>query len=354
MRILVTGGCGFVGSCLIRGIVDASPSVGIVAIDNFLREGSRGNVEPLRRLGVRVVEGDIRNASDLEATGPVDWVLDCAAEPSVLAGVGLDGGSFAVMDHNLVGTLRLLEHCKRHGAGIVLISTSRVYSIDRLSGLSMEIVDGAFRPTAEAFDGVPGLSERGIAEHFPTTPPLSLYGVSKRCSELVALEYAGAFGIPVWINRCGVLAGAGQFGKPDQGIFSYWIRAWRDRRPLAYIGFGGSGAQVRDCLHPRDLVTVILRQFDTRSPVPAAERIGGPRGDPRICNFGGGVRQSCSLAQLSAWCTDRFGPHVVATTAATRPYDLPWVALDTSQASVTWKWSAETPLHEIFEEIAIQ
>ena len=77
----------------------------------------------------------------------------------------------------------------------------------------------------------------------------------------MALEYGEAFGFPVWINWCGVLAGKGQFGKADQGIFSYWIRSWRENRPLRYIGFEGTGAQVRDCLHPKDLVTVLKKQM---------------------------------------------------------------------------------------------
>jgi len=70
-------------------------------------------------------------------------------------------------------------------------------------------------------------------------PPLSLYGSTKLASETLALEYGAAYGFPVWINRCGVLAGAGQFGTAKQGIFLFWLHAWHSRRPLRYIGFGG-------------------------------------------------------------------------------------------------------------------
>ena len=353
MRLLVTGACGFVGSCLIRGLVEAVPGLEVTGLDNFLRDGSRGNVEPLRRLGARIVEGDIRSESDLEAVGPADWVLDCAAEPSVLAGVGGTTTSFGVMDHNLVGTLRVLEYCKQHGAGLVLVSTSRVYSIAPLASLEVESVGGAYRPSSRSLAGIPGLSESGIAESFPTDPPLSLYGVSKRCAELVALEYADAFRLPLWINRCGVLAGAGQFGKADQGIFSYWIRAWRGGQPLAYIGFDGAGSQVRDCLHPRDLVPALVRQFSATAPPTAGGRWPGDTVDPRVCNFSGGVDRACSLANLSAWCRERFGEHAVTSRPEPRPYDLPWVVLDSSRALATWGWSATTSLDEILEEIAL-
>ena len=347
MRLLVTGACGFVGSTLIPTLLAAIPGLEVVGLDNFLRDGSRGNVEPLRRLGVEVVEGDIRSEDDLAGIGRVDWVLDCAAEPSVLAGVGGAVSSFGVMDHNLIGTLRVLEFCKAHGAGLVLLSTSRVYSIAPLAALAVETVDGAFAPTPRACSETPGLSGQGIAESFSTAPPLSLYGVSKRCAELVALEYADAFGFPVWINRCGVLAGAGQFGKADQGIVAYWIRAWRDQRPLRYIGFGGAGAQVRDFLHPRDLTAAIVKQFTTGAPVCASEE-----SDPRIFNFSGGLSNACSLATLSAWCRDRFGPHDVGSDPTPRPFDLPWVVLDATRAAEMWDWKPVMSLPEIFEEIA--
>jgi CDP-paratose 2-epimerase len=74
------------------------------------------------------------------------------------------------------------------------------------------------------------------------------------------------------MNRCGVLAGAYQFGKADQGIFSYWIHSWARRRPLTYIGFDGMGHQVRDCLHPRDLVPLARRPDGQSVGTGAASR----------------------------------------------------------------------------------
>ena len=110
----------------------------VCGLDNFLREGSRGNVEPLRKLGIRVEEGDIRNEADLAKMPKVDWVLDCAAEPSVLAGVSSGMGSYELMDHNLIGTIRVLELCKKIQAGFVLMSTSRVYSVAKLAAVKVE------------------------------------------------------------------------------------------------------------------------------------------------------------------------------------------------------------------------
>ncbi|MEI7862697.1 MAG: NAD-dependent epimerase/dehydratase family protein, partial [Planctomycetota bacterium] len=253
--------------------------------------------------------------------------------------------SFGVMDHNLIGTIQLLEFCKRHRAGFILLSTSRVYSIKPLASLDVEAVDGAFRP--RQYLPQIGLTAAGISEQFPTSPPVSLYGASKLCSETLALEYADAFGFPVWINRCGVLAGAGQFGKADQGIFSFWIRSWRDSRPLRYIGFDGQGSQVRDCLHPNDLVPLLHRQLSGAQPTPDESAA-----DIRICNFAGGAANACSLAQLSAWCETRFGRRDVASQREPRPYDLPWVVLDAGRARRLWNWQPLTPLTDICAEIA--
>ena len=345
MKVLVTGNCGFVGSTLVRGLVASVPGIEIWGIDYFMREGSRGNVEPLAKLGVRQIEGDIRHPQDLAKVGHVDWVVDCAANPSVLAGVDGSSSSFDLMDHNLVGTIRMLEFCRERAAGFILMSTSRVYSIEPLSRVQVKSVSGRYVPLS--YRPEIGLSEHGISERFPADPPASLYGTSKRCSELLALEYADAFGFPVWLNRCGVLAGAGQFGKADQGIFSFWIRSWARQQPLKYIGFDGKGSQVRDCLHPRDLVGIVLRQMQGESPQDP-----GDGTDRRICNFSGGTDNSMSLGELSAWCEGRLGPHTVASDPNPRPFDLPWIVLDSRRAERLWNWRPVTPIADILEEIA--
>ncbi|MFM8716495.1 MAG: NAD-dependent epimerase/dehydratase family protein, partial [Spartobacteria bacterium] len=254
MKILLTGICGFAGSVITRTLLEHRSGLQILGLDNLSRKGSETNLEPLRALGCDIRIGDVRDRTLLESLPPCDWIIDCAANPSVLAGV--DGSSSRdLVDQNLYGTVNLLELCKTWKAGFTLLSTSRVYSIAALAGLPMEKTPTRFElPSAASGHG---WSRGGITEQFSTAPPISLYGSTKLCSEWLALEYGDAYGFPVWINRCGVLAGAGQFGKADQGIFSFWIHSWRAGRPLKYIGFGGSGLQVRDCLHPRDIVTLI-------------------------------------------------------------------------------------------------
>ena len=340
MNLLITGICGFVGSSLAREVQARVEGVEVFGVDNLIRPGAHLNRRDLLARGVRVWHGDVRMQSDWETLPAADWLIDAAANPSVLAGVDGQTSSRQLIEHNLAGTINALEYCKRHGCGLILLSTSRVYSVAALAALPMREGEDRFdldpgRPL------VPGVSAAGLSEEFPTDPPLSLYGSTKLCSEWLALEYAAAFGFPVWINRCGVLAGAGQFGKADQGIFSYWIHSWRARRPLRYIGFGATGRQVRDAFHPRDLAALVVEQM--RHP---------DRTPQRVFNLGGGPENAMSLMQLSAWCAERFGPHEVVREPAARPYDVPWVAMDWAKACEVWGWSPSTRFQTILEEIA--
>lgn len=341
MKLLITGICGFVGSTLARALLDTRAGYEIVGLDNFIRPGSEVNRDDLKQRGIRLFHGDIRQASDLETLPKVDFVIDAAANPGVLAGVDGKTSSRQLIEHNLSGTVNMLEYCKQHRAGFVLLSTSRVYSIAPLAALPVEAQNQAFQPKAGA-SLPPGLSMAGVSESFSTLPPVSLYGSTKVASEYLALEYGETFAFPVFVNRCGVLAGAGQFGRPDQGIFSYWINSYLARRPLKYIGFGGTGHQVRDCLHPRDLVPLLEKQFSAES-IPASDR---------VMNCSGGTTSSMSLRQLSAWCAAEFGDHAVSSDLQPRAFDIPWMVLDSSRAERLWDWHPKTRTPEILAEIA--
>jgi CDP-paratose 2-epimerase len=235
MKILISGVCGFVGSNLAQGLLRNVAGREIIGLDNLSRPGSHLNLESLRKRGVIVRHADLRCASDLEGVSSVDWIIDAAANPSVLAGVDGATSSRQLLEHNLSGTINLLELAKRFRAGFTLLSTSRVYSVKALSEIPVVADENdAFAPDM-AVPLPEGVSASGIAESFSTTAPVSLYGASKLASETIALEYGEAFDFPVWINRCGVLSGAGQFGHAEQGIFSFWINAYLRRQPLRYI-----------------------------------------------------------------------------------------------------------------------
>jgi len=340
VKVLITGACGFVGSALAESLLAQVEGLSILGVDNLMRPGSEINRARLRALGVTFVHADIRCASDLESLPPVDWVIDAAANPSVLAGVGGGGTSRQLLEHNLGSIVHVLEYCKRHHAGLLLLSTSRVYSVRALAALPLRDRGSAYELDDTA--RVPaGVSSNGLTTGFSTEAPVSLYGSTKLAGEILALEYAEAFEFPVWIDRCGVLAGPGQFGTAEQGIFAYWINAHLRRRPLTFIGFDGKGKQVRDALNPTDLAALLATQMRS-----------GREDGRRIYTVGGGRDNAMSLAQLNDWCDSTFGPHT--PTADTRPrlYDIPWVVMDNAEASRDFDWTPRVGLPDTLEQIA--
>jgi CDP-paratose 2-epimerase len=339
MKLLITGICGFVGSRLASALQERIEGIEIVGVDNLLRPGSESNRHELSSRGIKVIHGDLRVRSDVDALPKSDWTVDAAANPSVLAGVDGKSSARQLSEHNLGGTLNLLEYCREHKTGLVLLSTNRVYSVRGLASLPMTVERDAFT-LDESEPLLAGVSKLGVSEEFSTQAPISLYGATKLASEIMAVEYGSTFGFPVWINRCGVLAGAGQFGTAEQGIFSYWLHAHAGKKKLRYIGFGGHGFQVRDAFHPDDLAELLRLQFRRE-----------PFSDP-VFHAGGGPENSMSLAQLTAWCDVRFGPHRLEPDDRPRPFDIPWLVMNTGRSERELGWRRTRNLPSILDEIA--
>lgn len=338
MDVLITGVAGFVGSNIAKLLRNSSKSIKIIGIDNLSRKGSALNVECLKEIDCHFIKGDISSKHDIDALPPVNWIIDCAANPSVLAGVA--SSSLEVINNNLVGTFYLLEKCKRDNAGFILISTSRVYSISELHKIPLVISETAFC-IKETQSSVQGFSSKGISESFSTNSPISLYGATKLSSEIIALEYHYNFGFPVWINRCGVIAGPGQFGKIDQGIFSYWIYQYLLDKPLSFFGFGGTGYQARDILHPADLFDLLYKQL-----------FGNVDVDEKIFNIGGGVKNTISLLELDVICKEKINKKKeIERIKKDRALDIPYYATNYDLASSKWDWKPSRSANTIIEEI---
>ena len=255
------------------------------------------------------MHGDVRERGDLLGLEPVDAIVECSAEPSVLAGMG--AGADFVVQTNLVGAHNCLELARRDGAQLVFLSTSRVYPVAALLGLRLRESETRFELAAD--QPCAGASEHGVAEDFPLAGARTLYGATKLAAELLIAEYADAFGVPAVIDRCGVIAGPWQMGKVDQGVFTHWLLAHHLGRPLTYIGYGGTGKQVRDLLHVDDLCELVLEQLGD----PAAW-------DGVTVNVGGGVEGSLSLRETTDLCRELTGNEVAiepvaSATAGRRP-----------------------------------
>jgi CDP-paratose 2-epimerase len=184
---------------------------------------------------------------------------------------------------NLVGAYHCLELARRDGAVRVPLDLARLPRTARStrSRTARPRRASSSRPSSR----LPGASERGIAEDFPLEGARTLYGATKLAAELLVTEYAAVAGLPTVINRCGVIAGPWQMGKVDQGVFTYWLLAHLTGGRSSYIGYGGTGKQVRDLLHVDDLVELIER----------AALAAPDEWDGRTLNVGGGREVSLSL-----------------------------------------------------------
>src|SRR5215207_5656386 len=321
-RILVTGGAGFVGANLCLAL--AAGGADVIALDSLKRRGSELNLARLREAGVEFVHGDVRERGDLLAVEPVEAIVECSAEPSVLAGMG--AGADFVVQTNLVGAHNCLELARRDGAQFVFVSTSRVYPVAALSELALAERETRFE--LEDGQACAGASAHGIAEDFPLSGARTLYGATKLAAELLVTEYADAFGVPAVIDRCGVIAGPWQMGKVDQGVFTHWLLAHRLGRPLTYMGYRGTGKQVRDLLHIDDLCDLLLEQLADRDAWAGA-----------TLNVGGGVDGSLSLRETTELCRELTGNEVaIEPVAEPRPGDVPLYVSDCRALYARTQW----------------
>jgi CDP-paratose 2-epimerase len=290
--VLITGGAGFIGASLALELAARHPAWEITAFDNLHRRGSELNLMRLREAGVRFVHGDVRELDDLRAAGPFDALVECSAEPSVMAGV--ESATGFLIRTNLLGAYHCLEEAARQRAQVVFLSTSRVYPVSPLNALAYEERETRFQLNDE--QALPGASALGVSERFPLEGARTLYGASKLAAELLITEYAESFGLLTVVNRCGVVAGPWQMGKVDQGVFTHWMLAFYYRQPLSYLGFGGDGKQVRDLLHVSDLAELVDDQLERPDHWAGA-----------IVNVGGGANVSLSLLETSLLCREIVG-----------------------------------------------
>ncbi len=336
--ILIPGGAGFVGSNLAVRFKQRFPDLRVVALDNLTRRGSELNLPRLRAHGVQFINGDVRREQDLLNAPPCELILDCAAEPSVQA--GLNSAPHRVVESNFNGAFHCLEAARRWDASLLFLSTSRVYPIPALNALPFYEDDSRFRWITPPGGEQPGVSTAGVTETFPLDGPRSLYGTTKLSAEMLIQEYVFNYGVRAIINRCGVLAGPWQMGKVDQGVVGLWVAAHHYERSLRYIGFGGQGKQVRDVLHVDDLFELILKQL------AQPEAWNGP-----IYNVGGGIENSVSLAELTELCQATTGRAIsIGSHADTSPVDLRIFVTDSQRVKDAFHWQPQLDVPTIVED----
>ena len=336
MRIVITGGAGFVGSSLAVQLKRDGPKAEVVAFDSLRRPGVELGLPRVAESGVDFIRGDIRVADDLAPLEYADIVIHAAAEPS--AGAGMNGQPSFVFDANVLGTFNVLEFARRNTASVILLSTNRVYPIAALRDLPLRQIGDRVDLKPELSGD--GWSMNGVKEDFWLDGSRSLYGATKLAAEVLTHEYGSMFGLRTIVNRCGVIAGPWQMGKVEQGFVSLWVARHVYGVGLSYIGFGGQGLQVRDVLHVHDLCDLIALQLNS------LDLHAG-----RTYNVGGGRTSNTSLRELTGRCESLTGRSVdVNGIQDTRISDIPWYITDHAAVSAATGWSPRRSLDQILAD----
>jgi CDP-paratose 2-epimerase len=343
LKVLITGGCGFLGSQLALYLCGRGHDV--VAMDNLVRRGSESNIGPLQKHGVTFVHGDVRCSEDFVGLpSGIELICDASAQPSVVSGYT---NPMFDLTNNTIGVIHVLEFAREHRCPLIFCSTNRIYSSDRINALPRRESSTRLEWDSAAWQSLPtegrppGFDpEFGVSEEFSLDGAgRSIYGVSKLMADVLCQEYADAFDIPVVVNRLGVISGAGQFGKIDQGWVVWWAVACWFGLPLKYIGW--CGKQVRDILFVEDA----CRLVDLEINQIARLRRG-------VFNAGGGVANSLSLIEATRSLEKRLGRSMSISSVETpRRADTVIYITDNRKVERVLGWKPQVSLAEGLDSI---
>ena len=317
MKILITGGCGFIGSNLSIFLKEKIKNVKITSVDNLSRKGSRLNHKRLSQKKIKNFKSDIGKSNKLTRFPKFDLIIHCAAEPAIEASrKKVD----EVFNSNLIGTFNVLKKCAKDKSNIIYLSSSRVYAMKNLFKLK---------------------KNGSVREDFNVENSKSIYGFTKLSSELLIKEYSYLHNIKYIINRVALVSGPWQFGKQDQGFVSLWVWRHLNRLKLSYIGFGGTGRQVRDVLHIQDLCELILLQIQKFKKI-----------NNKLMNVGGGKRNSLTLIQLTGLSNHVTKNKIkISSVKKTSPYDVPYFVTNTDYVTKLYKWKPKRNLKKIVADL---
>ncbi len=327
MKILITGGCGFVGSNIAIFLKKNLKKAQISSLDNLFRKGSKINKIRLKKSGISNYNIDIKNSKKINKTKKFDLIIDCCAEPAIEES---SKNPDRVFNTNLIGTFNILKKCVKDKSNIIFLSSSRVYSIVSLRKLIKS--KNFSRPIT---------SRMKVNEKFETSSPNSLYGYTKLSSENLIKEFSYTKQIKYIINRFGVIAGPWQFGKQDQGFISLWTAKHMLNRRLKYIGFGGFGNQVRDIIHIDDVCKIVLLQVQKFKII-----------HNDIFNIGGGLKNKISLRKLTEKCQVITGNKIkIGKQKNTSKFDIPYFVTDNSKIKKTYKWQPTKNIDQVIKDV---
>ncbi len=324
MKILITGGCGFVGTNI--AIFLSNKKYKISTLDNLSRKGSRYNLNLLKKYNIKNHNLNVVNYNKLKKLPKYDLIIDCCAEAAVeVSKKKID----SVVNTNLIGTINILKKAKKDNSKIIFLSSSRVYPIKKMNKIvNKKIIKKNIK------------INKMMNENDSIIGPKSIYGLTKLSSEMFIEEFSYAFGIKYLINRCGVISGPLQFGKQDQGFVSLWIWKHINKKNLTYIGYGGLGNQIRDVLHINDLCRLIDIQIKKFNKIYN-----------RLFTIGGSKKSFTSLKKLTKICENVTKNKIkFRRVSKTSIYDIPYFVTDNKSVSRTYRWKPKNSIYDIVND----
>ena len=323
MNIIVTGGCGFVGTALCLFL--KKKKFKVISVDNLSKVYSKKNEYILKKNKIRNFRfniGKFRSLENLKFKS--DIIVDCSADPAV---ENSRLNQQKVFESNLVSTFNILKKNILDNSSLIFLSTSRVY------------------PISESYKKYSTLKRKKLTKVFNektnTNGIRTFYGYTKFASEMMIEEFSYSHNIKYIINRCGLISGIGQYGKVDQGLISLWLWRHINKIKLNYIGFSGSGKQLRDVLDIEDLCNLIFLQIKKLNKI----------NNETFC-VGGGKNNTTNLLNLSSVCSKITGNKLrIGKIKKTSNYDIPFFVTSNKKVMSKYNWKPKKKLKEIFTEM---
>lgn len=278
MKLLITGGCGFLGSNLAAHAIEQG--IDLVVFDNLSRFGAVANLQWLQSKGsFKFVHGDIRNSNDVSRIVKElkpDAVYHLAGQVAMTTSIANTRMDFEV---NALGSFNVLEAVRDHSpnACVLYSSTNKVYG-------DLEQFNYEETPTRYSCTSKPN--------GFDETVPLdfhSPYGCSKGSADQYMLDFHRIFGLRTVVFRHSSMYGGRQFATADQGWVGWFCEQAVQTQQNSNHRFtiSGTGKQVRDVLHAEDMISLYYA---------ATSKIDSAAG--QAFNIGGGMPNSLSLLEL--------------------------------------------------------
>lgn len=334
MKILITGGAGFIGCNTAKKFIERGDEV--IIFDNLSRKGTQSNIDWLRENGkFEFIKGDIRNYEDVKKVfvknKDINVVMHFAAQVAVTTSVLNPREDFEI---NALGTFNILEairevyctgkvgrnHISNNAPIVIYSSTNKVYG-------KMEHVEVIERNGRYEYKDLPyGVSEsKPLDFHSP-------YGCSKGAADQYVLDYSRIYGLKTVSFRQSCIYGYSQFGVEDQGWVAWFTIASILGKPITIYG---DGKQVRDVLFIDDLVDAYIKAIEN------IDKING-----KAYNIGGGPNNTMSLLELIAFLENLLGRKIVYSFDDWRPGDQLVFVCDVRRAKEDFGWEPKVSPQE--------